>query len=253
MGTGTQDRTGTGTDSGTWGTDDNDRGTGTQGTMGTGTHDRTGTGTWGTDDNERGTGTQGTMDRTGTGTQDTTSWRTDDSDRGTGTHFDSGSDQGTTGTFDQGSTGVGTTGTGTQNQTGTQSSAYPQEQNQQSSMDDVDYNDEIEENELPESVSTSLKELYPAHEVSKAYRGDDNSYKVEVENDNDKASVFFNSNGEFVKAEAKEDGGLFNRDKKDGDNEGGLFNRDKDKDNDGGLFNRDTDDIDNNNNNDDNR
>jgi hypothetical protein len=250
MGTGTQDRTGTGT----WGTDDADRGTetGTQGTMGTGTQDRTGTGTWGTDtdrgtetgtqgtmgtgtqdttrwgtdDDDRGTGTQGTMgtgtqDRTGTGTstQDTATWSKDYDDSSTGTHYDRGSDQGTTGTFDEESTD-------NQEQTGT----YPQEQSQRSSLDDVEYDDEIEENELPESVTTSLKELYPAHEIEKAFRGDDNSYKVEVKNDNDKASVFFNSDGEFVKAESEENGGLFNRDKKDSDKEGGLFNRNKDKD-----------------------
>jgi|GEM_PF-5866043 len=242
MGTGTQDRTGTGT----WGTD-TDRGTetGTQGTMGTGTQDTT---RWGTDA-DRGTGTQGTMgtgtqNRTGTGTQDTTSWGRDYDDSGTGTHYDRGSDQGTTGTFGQdsietgteGTTGTGSMGTesdntmGTQGQTGTQGNAYPQEQNQRSSLDDVEYDNEIEENELPESVTTSLKELYPAHEVSKAFRGEDNSYKVEVKNDNDKASVFFNADGEFVKAESEEDSGLFNKDKKDGDNEGGLFNRNKDKD-----------------------
>jgi hypothetical protein len=262
MGTGTQDRTGTGTGTGTWGTDDTDRGTGTQGTMGTGTQDRTGTGTgtgtWGTDDTDRGTGTQGTgtqgtmgtgtQDRTGTGTgtgtwgtddtdrgtgtQDTARWGRDYDDSGTGTHYDRGTDQGTTGTFDQGSTGTGTQGTtgtgtmGTDDRTGTQgqTGAFPQEQSQRGSLDDVDYDDEIEENELPETVTSSLRELYPAHEISKAYRGNDNSYKVKVENNDDKASVYFNSNGEFVKAETGDEDSNRNR--------GGLFNRNRDRNND---------------------
>src|SRR5690554_2092395 len=35
----------------------------------------------------------------------------------------------------------------------------------------ISYSEEIEQNELPEEVSSSLQELYPAHEISEAYRG----------------------------------------------------------------------------------
>src|SRR5690554_3202506 len=80
-------------------------------------------------------------------------------------------------------------------------SAVPQSQAQRGEDDgDVDYSEEIEQDELPEAVASSIKELYPAHEIDQVYRGDDDSFKVKVKNDNDKAVIYFNTNGDFLRA-----------------------------------------------------
>jgi hypothetical protein len=82
---------------------------------------------------------------------------------------------------------------------------FPQEQYQVIEEDDVDYSVEIEETELPANVSTSLNELYPEHEVTKVYRGNDNSYKVKVENGDEKSVIYYSSDGEFLKVEEGRD------------------------------------------------
>ncbi|MFW6289945.1 MAG: hypothetical protein ACOC0R_03165, partial [Mariniphaga sp.] len=51
----------------------------------------------------------------------------------------------------------------------------PQEQNQ---MGEVEYDEELEENELPATVSTSLETMYADYDVDKVYQGTDDSYKV---------------------------------------------------------------------------
>lgn len=81
-------------------------------------------------------------------------------------------------------------------------STFPQEQHQ---LGDAEYNDEIQESELPETVSNSLDELYPDHDVKKAFRGSDNSYKVKIENGDDKSVVYFDATGQFVKSEKDKD------------------------------------------------
>ena len=94
-------------------------------------------------------------------------------------------------------------------------STFPQEQNQ---LGDSDYSEEVMENDLPEAISSSLDELYPEHEVKKAYRGTDSSYKVKLENGDEKSVVYFDSSGQFIKSEKDKD----HKDKK---------NKDKDSDN----------------------
>lgn len=81
-------------------------------------------------------------------------------------------------------------------------SAFPQEQSQ---IGEADYSEEIEESELPATVTTSLDEMYPDHEVDKVFRGSDNSYKVKVKNGDDKTVVYYDESGSFVKEEQAED------------------------------------------------
>jgi|GEM_PF-5539301 len=121
-------------------------------------------------------------------------------------------------------------------QTGTEGT-YPQEQQQQTlpedqqeqwnseedqttvpqdQLGDAEYNEEVEENALPEAVTSSLDELYPEHEVKKAFRGTDSSYKVKIENGDDKSVVYFDSSGQFIKSEVDDKD---HKDKKNKDND----------------------------------
>lgn len=79
----------------------------------------------------------------------------------------------------------------------------PQEQNQLS--DDIDYSEEIEESELPETVTTSIEEMYPDHEVDKVFRGSDNSFKVKVKNGDEKKALIYDESGSFVKEKEDHD------------------------------------------------
>lgn len=81
-------------------------------------------------------------------------------------------------------------------------SAFPQEQSQ---IGEADYSEEIEEADLPATVTTSLDEMYPDHEVDKVFRGSDNSYKVKVKNGGEKTVVYYDESGSFVKEEQAED------------------------------------------------
>jgi hypothetical protein len=70
-------------------------------------------------------------------------------------------------------------------------------------QDDVKY-DEVSTDELPEEVSTSIQEGYGDYTVSKAFKGDDGTFKAKLEKDDEKISVFFNEAGEFLKIEQAE-------------------------------------------------
>jgi len=84
--------------------------------------------------------------------------------------------------------------------------AAPQEQFQRGATDsDVDYSEEVQENELPESITTSLDDLYPDHEIEEAYRGDDDSYKVKIKKDDENVAVFYDAEGQFNKEENMKD------------------------------------------------
>lgn len=67
-------------------------------------------------------------------------------------------------------------------------------------QDDVKY-DEISTDELPEDVNTSIQEGYGDYTVSQAYKGGDGTYKAKLEKGDEKISVFFNEQGEFLKIE----------------------------------------------------
>ena len=79
---------------------------------------------------------------------------------------------------------------------------FPQEQNQ---LGEVEYDEEIEESELPATVTTSLETMYPDYDVEKVYRGTDSSYKVKVKNGDEKSVVYYDADGTFVKEEDKDD------------------------------------------------
>jgi hypothetical protein len=89
--------------------------------------------------------------------------------------------------------------------TSNQQQTSPQEQNQWTDSKDydknIDYSETIDQNELPQEVNSSLEELYPAHDISEVFKGNDDSYKVKVKNDNDEAAVYYSSEGEFLRAE----------------------------------------------------
>ena len=70
--------------------------------------------------------------------------------------------------------------------TSNQQQTYPLEQNQRADSKDydkgVDYSETIDQNELPQEVNNSLEELYPAHAISKVFKGEDDSFKIKVKN-----------------------------------------------------------------------
>jgi uncharacterized protein YbaA (DUF1428 family) len=223
-----------------WGTDTRSTQQGTQ--MGTDSDDPSvdqGTqGTWGTgtgnsetrketQQNEMGTGADKNEDNWGTDNQGAheSAWEKDT--LGTSTRQDEGSaypQEQNQQTDDQNNWGTGTgDDRSNANQQGaakpdtTEAEEYiqdrtidsdytsPQEQSQVTLDTDEDYSEEIKERELPESVTNSLEELYPEHDVDKAYRGNDGSFKVKVKDGDDEVSVFYDSEGMFLRDEKKDD------------------------------------------------
>jgi len=71
-------------------------------------------------------------------------------------------------------------------------------------QDDVTYA-EVKVDDLPDAVTKSLKDGYADYEISKAYKGSDDSYKVELTKENEKIAVYFNADGKFLKIEQEED------------------------------------------------
>jgi len=67
-------------------------------------------------------------------------------------------------------------------------------------QEEVTYS-EIKAEELPETVTATLKETYADYAISKALLGSDGSYKVKLSMGEEHIAVFFNANGEFVKVE----------------------------------------------------
>ncbi len=63
------------------------------------------------------------------------------------------------------------------------------------------YNEEVYVEELPESVRASVDEAYSEYELSKAYKNQEGSFRIELENGNQKISVYYDMNGKFLKAE----------------------------------------------------
>lgn len=121
---------------------------------------------------------------------------------GIGSSQDTTTSKGEFGSVDHSTTTTqGQYGAGQETETRNNQSAFPQSQSQRGEDDgDVDYSEEIEESELPDAVSSSLEELYPEHDIDKVFRGDDDSFKVKVKNENDEAVIYYNSNGDFIKA-----------------------------------------------------
>jgi hypothetical protein len=71
--------------------------------------------------------------------------------------------------------------------------------------DNVQYDDEIKEQEIPEGVFNSVKHSYPDHKVATAYRGSDGSFKILLSNKDEKIAAFYNAAGDFLKLEEEKD------------------------------------------------
>ena len=66
---------------------------------------------------------------------------------------------------------------------------------------DEDYDEEMNRDELPESIKASVDDAYHGYEIQRVYRSKASNYKIEVENGNEKAVVYFDADGKFLKAE----------------------------------------------------
>jgi hypothetical protein len=71
--------------------------------------------------------------------------------------------------------------------------------------DKIQYDDEIEEKEIPEGVMNSIKHSYPDHKVVTAYRGSDGSFKIVLSIKDEKIAAFYNAAGDFLKLEEEKD------------------------------------------------
>ena len=66
---------------------------------------------------------------------------------------------------------------------------------------DDDKYKEIKAEELPEAVTKSVSTAYTGYKIDKAYRGEDDSYKVKVAMGDLKYSLFYDEKGELIKVE----------------------------------------------------
>lgn len=67
--------------------------------------------------------------------------------------------------------------------------------------EDDDKYKEIKAEELPEAVTKSVSTAYTGYKIDKAYRGEDDSYKVKVAMGDLKYSLFYDEKGELIKVE----------------------------------------------------
>jgi hypothetical protein len=64
-----------------------------------------------------------------------------------------------------------------------------------------EYDEEIHVEDLPESVRISIDEGYQGFEILRAYKNQDGNFRLELENGSDKAVVYYDMNGKFLKTE----------------------------------------------------
>lgn len=60
---------------------------------------------------------------------------------------------------------------------------------------------EIKAEELPEAVTKSISNAYTGYKIDKAYKGEDDSYKVKVAMGDLKYALFYDEKGELIKVE----------------------------------------------------
>jgi hypothetical protein len=77
-------------------------------------------------------------------------------------------------------------------------------QTMQIAQEEVQY-EQINVEDLPETVTQAISEGYADYTLSEAYMGTDGSYKVKLTKDEEKVKVFFNASGEFLKIEQADD------------------------------------------------
>jgi hypothetical protein len=68
------------------------------------------------------------------------------------------------------------------------------------SGDTGEYDEEVYVEELPESVKASVDQAYSGYELSRAFKNQQGSFRIELENGNEKAVVYYDMNGNFIKA-----------------------------------------------------
>jgi hypothetical protein len=64
-----------------------------------------------------------------------------------------------------------------------------------------EYDEEVYVEKLPEAVRASVDEAYAGYELSRAYKNQEGNFRIELENGNDKTVVYYDMNGNFLKAE----------------------------------------------------
>jgi hypothetical protein len=69
------------------------------------------------------------------------------------------------------------------------------------SVEPGDYDEEVYIEELPESVKASVDEAYNGYELSRAFKNKEGNFRIELENGNEKAIVYYDMTGKFIKAE----------------------------------------------------
>jgi len=75
-------------------------------------------------------------------------------------------------------------------------------QNQMTVVDDKDDKyKEVKVEELPEAVTKSISSAYTGYKIDKAFKAEDNSYKVKVAMGDLKYNLFYDANGELIKVE----------------------------------------------------
>lgn len=74
-------------------------------------------------------------------------------------------------------------------------------QNNIAVVGDDDKYKEIKAEELPEAVTKSISTAYTGYKIDKAFRGEDDSYKVKVAMGDLKYSLFYDEKGELIKVE----------------------------------------------------
>jgi hypothetical protein len=64
-----------------------------------------------------------------------------------------------------------------------------------------EYDEEVYVEKLPEAVRASVDEAYAGFELSRAYKNQEGNFRIELENGNEKTVVYYDMNGNFLKAE----------------------------------------------------
>jgi hypothetical protein len=60
---------------------------------------------------------------------------------------------------------------------------------------------EIKTEDVPETVMKSFKDFFSGYQIDKVFKGDKNTYKLEVSHESIHYVLFYRENGELIKAE----------------------------------------------------
>ena len=68
-------------------------------------------------------------------------------------------------------------------------------------QEEVNYDEQINKEDLPEMITANIKDAFSDFEITEVYKGSDGSYKVKIENDEKQLAVFYNSDALFMHVE----------------------------------------------------